>query len=258
MPLAQQVYLDVCIFLLGLFFGSFFNVCIWRIPRRKSIVRPPSHCPRCKSPIRFYDNIPVLSWLLLQAKCRRCRQPISARYPLVEALTGVLFLLLVLRFGVSWPFLRGLVFTGILIVVAFIDLDFRLIPDVISLPGVAVGLLSSLLVREFVPALLGAAVGAALIFLAGWFWKLATRREGMGSGDVVLAALIGSFLGWQQGLLAIFLGVVLGVLVGGGAALLRKQNLRRPVPFGPFLALGSLVALFLGETILRWYGGLFH
>jgi leader peptidase (prepilin peptidase)/N-methyltransferase len=255
---AQRIYVDACVFLLGLFFGSFFNVCIWRIPRRKSIVHPPSHCPRCKAPIRFYDNIPVLSWLLLRAKCRKCGQPISARYPLVEALTGVLFLLLVLRFGVGWELLRGLVFAGILIVVAFIDLDFRVIPDAISLPGVAVGLLSSLLVREFVPALLGAAVGAALIFLAGWLWKLATHREGMGSGDVVLAALMGSFLGWQQGLLAIFLGVVLGVFVGGGAALFRKRNLKRPIPFGPFLALGSIAALFLGETILRWYGRFFH
>ena len=178
MTLAQQVYVDACIFLLGLFFGSFFNVCIWRIPRRKSIAFPPSHCPRCKAPIRFYDNIPLLSYLLLRAKCRKCGQPISGRYPLVEALTGVLFLLLVLRFGVSWQLLRGLIFTGILIVVAFIDLDFRVIPDAISMPGVAAGLLSSLLVRGLVPALLGAAIGAALIFLAGWLWKLATRREG--------------------------------------------------------------------------------
>jgi leader peptidase (prepilin peptidase)/N-methyltransferase len=258
MTLAQQVYFDVCVLLLGLFFGSFFNVCIWRIPRRKSIVRPPSHCPRCKTPIRFYDNIPVLSWLLLRGKCRACGKPISARYPLVEALTGVLFLLLALRFGVSWQLLRGLVFAGILVIVAFIDLDTQVIPDAISLPGVAVGLLSSLLVRELVPALIGAAAGAALIFLAGWFWKLATRREGMGSGDVVLAAMMGSFLGWRQGLLAIFLGVVMGVIVGGGAALLRRRDLNRPIPFGPYLALGSITALFAGEVIVRWYGGLFR
>jgi leader peptidase (prepilin peptidase)/N-methyltransferase len=258
MTLAQTVYFDVCLFILGLFFGSFFNVCIYRIPRRKSIVHPPSHCPRCRAPIKFYDNIPVLSYLLLRAKCRKCRQPIAARYPLVEALTGVLFLLLAVKFGVGWPLLRGLILTGCLIVIAFIDLDFKVIPDAISLPGVAVGLLTSLLVRTFVPALIGAATGAAIIFLSGWLWKLATKRAGMGSGDIVLAALMGSFLGWQQGLLAIFLGVVLGVIVGGGAALVRKRSLNQPIPFGPFLALGSLAALFLGEPILRWYGRLFH
>jgi leader peptidase (prepilin peptidase)/N-methyltransferase len=254
----QRVCFDAVAFLLGLFFGSFFNVCIWRIPRRKSIVFPPSHCPRCRSPIRFYDNIPLLSYLLLRAKCRKCGQPISARYPLVEGLTGVLFLLLALKFGASWQFLRGLVFTGLLVIISFIDLDFKLIPDAVSLPGVAVGLLSSLLVREFMPALIGAALGAAIIFLAGWLWKLATRKAGMGSGDIVLAAMMGAFLGWRQVLLAIFLGVVLGVIIGGGGALLKKRNLDRPIPFGPFLALGSVIALFLGQVILRWYGHLFH
>jgi leader peptidase (prepilin peptidase)/N-methyltransferase len=159
---------------------------------------------------------------------------------------------------VGWPLLRGLILTGGLIVIAFIDLDFKVIPDAISLPGVAVGLLTSLLVRGFVPALIGAATGAAIIFLAGWFWKLATKRAGMGSGDIALAAMMGSFLNWQLGWLAIFLGVVFGVIVGGGMALVRKRSLNQPIPFGPFLALGSLAALFLGEPILRWYGRLFH
>jgi len=258
MTFEQRVFFDVVMFLLGLFFGSFFNVCIWRIPRRKSIVFPPSHCPHCKAPIRFYDNIPLLSYLLLRAKCRKCGQPISARYPLVEGLTGILFLLLALKFGVSWQFLRGLVFTGLLVIISFIDLDFKLIPDTISLPGVAVGLLSSLLVHELVPALIGAVLGAGIVFLAGWLWKLATRKAGMGSGDIVLAAMMGSFLGWQQLLLAIFIGVVLGVIIGGGEALLKKRNLDRPIPFGPFLALGSVIALFLGQMILRWYGHLFR
>jgi leader peptidase (prepilin peptidase)/N-methyltransferase len=254
----QRVCFDALVFLLGLFFGSFFNVCIWRIPRRKSIAFPPSHCPRCKAPIRFYDNIPLLSYLLLRAKCRKCGQPISGRYPLVEGLTGVLFLLLALKLGISWQFLRGLIFTGLLVIISFIDLDFKLIPDAISMPGVAAGLLSSLLVREFIPALIGAALGAAIIFLAGWLWKLATRKAGMGSGDIVLAAMMGAFLGWQQLLLAIFIGVVLGVIIGGGGALLKKRNLDRPIPFGPFLALGSVTTLFLGQMILHWYGHLFR
>jgi leader peptidase (prepilin peptidase)/N-methyltransferase len=254
----QRVYFDALAFLLGLFFGSFFNVCIWRIPRRKSIAFPPSHCPRCKAPIRFYDNIPILSYLLLGARCRKCGQSISGRYPLVEGLTGVLFLLLALKLGISWEFLRGLVFTGLLVIISFIDLDFKLIPDAISMPGVVVGLLSSLLVQEFVPSLIGATLGAAIIFLAGWLWKLATRKAGMGSGDIVLAAMMGAFLGWQQLLLAIFIGVVLGVIIGGGGALLKKRNLDRPIPFGPFLALGSVTALFLGQAILHWYGHLFR
>lgn len=260
-------YFDFCALVVGLFFGSFFNVCIYRIPRGKSIVRPSSYCPKCQTPIRFYDNVPLLSFLLLRARCRRCQAPISARYPAVELLTGLLFLALALRFGPSWEFLRGVVFMGILIVVSFIDLDHQIIPDAISLPGATVGLLSSLLVpgdivpalRGFVPALVGAAAGAAVIYLAGSLWKLATKREGMGGGDVKLAALMGAFLGdWRLTLLAIFLGVALGVIIGLALTVVRRRPARKPIPFGPFLAAGSLIAQFFGPAILAWYWGFFR
>jgi leader peptidase (prepilin peptidase)/N-methyltransferase len=256
-------YFRVCSGVFGLFIGSFLNVCIYRIPRRKSIAYPPSFCPRCRTPIKFYDNIPVISYLLLRGRCRKCGQPIAARYPAVELLTGLLFFALAVKFGLSWEFLRGLLLTGFLIVLSFIDLERQIIPDVISLPGIGAGLVSSLLVpgailpqlRGLIPALLGGAVGALLIWGAGWVWLKLARREGMGGGDIRLAALIGTFLGWQQTLFVILLlGPLLGILLGGGAALIRRRRvLGRQIPFGPFLAMGAMVALFAGETLLRWW-----
>ena len=260
-------YFDLVVGLAGLFFGSFFNVCIWRIPRHKSIVNPPSHCPKCRTPIRFYDNIPVLSYLVLRGRCRKCRQPIAVRYPVVELLTALLFLALAIRFGMTWQFLRGVLLVSLLIIIAFIDLDTRKIPDALSLPGIAAGLLSSLLIPgRLVPALrglassaAGAAAGALVIYVVRWLWRTIFRKEGMGAGDVTLAALIGSFLGGQRMLLTILLGALAGVVVGGIAALVaRRKVFGRQIPFGPYFAIGALVALFAGDAILRWYWQLFR
>jgi leader peptidase (prepilin peptidase)/N-methyltransferase len=253
-------YFDLVIFLGGLSIGSFLNVCIYRIPRRKSIVWPASFCPKCRAPIRPYDNIPVLSFLLLGGKCRKCRARISPRYPAIELLTALLFLALARKFGLTWQFLRGIVFTGVLIPLSFIDLDRQVVPDAISLPGIAVGLASSLLVsRAFAASLIGLAAGAGVIFLFRLSWKLVRRQEGIGQGDILLAALIGAFLGGRLVLLAIFLAAVLGVLGGiVTAAMRRRQVFGRRIPFGPFLALASLLVLFFGESILNWYGNLFR
>jgi leader peptidase (prepilin peptidase)/N-methyltransferase len=263
--MSPEVQLALVAGLLGLFFGSFFNVCIWRIPRRRSIVAPPSACPKCRSRIRIYDNIPVISFLLLRGRCRQCRSRISPRYPLVEMLTGLVFAALALRFGPGPEFVRGVIFAGFLVVLAFIDLDHQVVPDVVSLPGIAAGLASSLLVpgtivpalRGLVPALLGGALGALIIWLARTLWLKLVRREGMGSGDIPLAALLGTFLGSPRLLLVLFLlAPGLGIMLGGGMAILRRRRVfGRHIPFGPFLALAGLIAYVAGDALLRlWLG----
>jgi len=267
MTLVPPIEFAAGVFLFGLFFGSFFNVCIYRIPRRKSIVYPPSFCPNCRTPIRFYDNIPLVSFLVLLGRCRKCGTRISWRYPLVELLTGLLFLALAVRFEASWIFLRGVLLTCFLIVLAGIDLDVKKIPDVVSLPGLAVGVLSGLLVgaglrpahtlpalHGLATALVGAGVGALVILLAGLFGRWLFRREAMGQGDIVLAALIGSYLGWKSMLLAVFVAAVIGVLLGTILALaMRNRVFGRRIPFGPYLALAALLAYFWGPAILSWY-----
>jgi leader peptidase (prepilin peptidase)/N-methyltransferase len=260
-------YFDLLALLLGFFIGSFLNVCIWRIPRRQSIVYPPSACPKCLAPIAFYDNIPVISYVFLLGRCRKCRQPISLRYPVVELLTALLFLAGAVKFGPSWTCLRGILLTGLLILLAFIDLDTQTIPDAISIPGIAAGLLTGFLVSGgVVAALIGGAVGTSVILLAmllscllGRFgWQLFQRKQGMGGGDLFLGALIGVFLGWKLTLLSFFLGVGVGVVIGMALILLSRRKWGRHIPFGPFLAIGSLVALFLGNAVLRWYWNLFR
>jgi leader peptidase (prepilin peptidase) / N-methyltransferase len=260
-------YFDLLAFLLGLFFGSFLNVCIWRIPRRQSIVYPPSACPKCQAPIAFYDNIPIISYVFLLGRCRKCREPISLRYPVVELLTALLFLACAVKFGISWNCLRGVLLAGLLVVLAFIDLDTLTVPDAISIPGIAAGLLTGLLVSGgMVAALIGGAVGTTLILLAmllSWLlgrlgWQLFQDKQGMGAGDLFLGALIGVFLGWKLALLSVFLGVVAGVMIGTALILLGRREWGRHIPFGPFLAIGSLLALFLGDAILRWYWNLFR
>ena len=196
-----------CLFVLGLIVGSFLNVCIWRIPRGESIVLPASHCPKCQSPLRFYDNIPVFSFIFLGGRCRICREKISLQYPLVEALNCLLFLIVGWRFGPSWSLIPYLILTAALVVITFIDLQHLIIPDVISIPGILIGFLVSFLpFMEVRPmdSLIGIlACGIAFLIIAivsKWIWK----REGLGGGDIKLIAMIGAFLGWQGGLVTIF------------------------------------------------------
>lgn len=232
--------------------GSFLNVCISRLPRGESVVSPPSHCPGCGTAIRFYDNIPLVSFAVLRGRCRACRGPISWRYPLVEALAVGLGLLVLWQLGPTWEGLRAFLLGLALIAVTFIDLETLLIPDRITLPGIVVGLAMQL--YPSIRGLLGGLLGCLLA--GGIFYLIAlASRGGMGGGDVKLAAMLGAFLGWQLVLVAIFAGVLAGGVTGVLLLLLGRKGRKDPVPFGPFLALGGLVAALGGEPLLAWYLG---
>jgi len=243
------------VFLLGSCFGSFLNVCIYRVPRGLSIVSPRSFCPVCQAPIRACDNIPLLSYLLLRGKCRNCRAKIFWRYPLVEALTGVITLVLFLKFGFSPTFFSFLIFSAALIVITFIDLDHRVIPDIISLPGIAIGFLLALLglsitIKE---SLIGILAGGGSLFVVAFVYETLTKREGMGGGDVKLLAMIGAWLGWKSILFSLFFASLSGTLIGGTAMLIQKEGRHYAIPFGPFLAFSALAYLFFGPQLINWY-----
>ncbi len=234
---------------LGTIVGSFLNVCIHRLPRRESLVLPGSHCPHCGAPISWYDNIPLVSFLILGGRCRACQAAISWRYPLVEAATVLLFLLALARFGLTLEGTRAAILASALLVVALIDLDHRIIPDRLTLPGIALGLVGAwFLPPGIVSSIVGTLVGGGLFYLIAL-----ASRGGMGGGDIKLAAMLGAFLGWQSGLLAIFVGVLIGGVVGVTLLLLRLRGRKDAIPFGPFLAVGGVVALFWGDAILHWY-----
>jgi leader peptidase (prepilin peptidase)/N-methyltransferase len=232
--------------------GSFLNVVIWRLPRGESLVRPGSHCPGCGAPIRGYDNIPILSWLVLRGRCRSCRGRISVRYPLIELLTALLCLGLFYRFGPSWSFLAYFVFAAGLLAASAIDLEHRIIPDELSLGGIGLGLAVSWLPRATVrplDSLLAAGIGFLALFLVIAGYWLATRREGMGLGDAKLLAAIGAFLGWRAIPFVLFAGSLCGVI--GGLAMIgwHRQGRFYKIPFGPFLSLGAWLWLFLSPEL---------
>jgi leader peptidase (prepilin peptidase)/N-methyltransferase len=232
----------------GAILGSFANVVIYRLPRGRSIVLPGSSCPHCGAPIRPLDNIPLLSFVLLRGRCRACRGPISARYPIVEAAMAALAVAVWLAFPDPLPRISGLVLVFLLLVVTFIDLDYQIIPNRLTYPGIAAGLLLALLMGRPVAALLSAAGAAALI--AG---IVIVSRGGMGGGDVKLAGAIGAFLGWPGTAVALFSAFILGGLVGVALLALRLRGRKDAIPFGPALAAGALVGLFWGEAVAAWY-----
>ncbi len=237
--------------LFGLLFGSFLNVCIYRIPRGESIAFPASHCPNCQRPIKPYDNVPVFSFLLLRGKCRSCSATISWRYPMVEAMTAALFGYIVHRYSITWAALAYIVFAGLLIAISFIDLDHLIIPDVLSLPGIALGFGASFLIpHPWYDSLIGLLVGGGMIWIVGYLGELAFKKEAMGGGDVKLMAMVGAFLGWKMVLLTILFASVVGAAIG---ILMKLSTGKEYIPFGPFLSLGALCALFFGENFLRWY-----
>lgn len=246
-------------FILGAVIGSFLNVCIYRIPAGESIVHPPSRCPGCGAGIRWYQNVPILSWVLLGGRCAACKVRISPRYPLVEALTGLLFAFVLYRFGLQSFVPVYWLFAAALIVITFIDLDHQIIPDVISLPGIVVGFLCSFAVPwlSWGDSLLGILAGGGSLYLVAVGYELLTKKEGMGGGDIKLLAMIGAFLGWQAVLPVIFLSSFVGSLVGVPVMLLKKADSKLALPFGPFLAAAALFYLFWGPQLIRWYLGLF-
>ena len=237
-------------FLLGAIIGSFANVCIYRLPWRQSLVFPGSHCPHCQKSIRPWHNIPLLSYLLLGGRCADCKATISWRYPLVELLCGLLYIFLYRQFGFS---VLGVVLTllaTVLLIVTFIDLDHKIIPDMITLPGIVVGILASLLLTPvgIVNAIIGVCLGGGLFFLVAIL-----SRGGMGGGDIKLIAMIGAFLGWKAVLLTIFLSALFGAVVGIGLMVFKKKGRKDPVPFGPFLARGALMAMAWGQDLIQMY-----
>lgn len=242
-------------FIFGTAVGSFLNVCIFRLPLEQSIVNPSSHCFSCKKPIPFYDNIPLISFILLQGKCRHCKAPFSGQYPLVEFLTGMVALACVLRWGFTLNTLSIFIFVAALIVITFIDFEHKIIPDVISLPGILYGLLAALVLPRitFVESLLGALLGGGSLLLVAGFYYLLTKQEGMGLGDVKLLAMMGAFLGWQSILFIIMIGSITGAAIGVAAMVIKKKDRKYAIPFGPFLSLGAVAYLFYGQEIIYWY-----
>lgn len=235
--------------------GSFLNVCIWRIPRDESLAFPGSHCPQCDGSIRWYDNVPLVSFVWLAGRCRRCKARIPWRYPLVEGLTAGLYLLTVLQFGVNIRTAFLLVFLSLLVAITFIDLDHKIIPHVLSLSGIPIGLAGSLLTYDPPPleAVTGALIGAGLVYLVAVYAEVAFRQESMGGGDVNLLSMIGAFLGWRLMLVSFGIAVVAGACLSLALIGFRVLSRKDQIPFGPFLALGALVALFGGDVVIEWY-----
>ncbi|PLX91331.1 MAG: prepilin peptidase [Desulfuromonas sp.] len=242
-------------FVLGAVIGSFLNVCIYRIPAGESIVSPASRCPRCGQAIRWYQNIPILSFLLLRGKCGSCHVPISWRYPAIEALTGVLFALVLDQYGVSVATLAYWLFAASLVTIMFIDLDHQIIPDVISLPGILVGFCLSFFVPwvSWLGSLVGIVVGGGSLLLVAWGYELLTGREGMGGGDIKFLAMIGAFLGWKAVLPVVFMSSLLGSLVGIPLMLIKGGRGGFALPFGPFLASAALVWLLYADLVVATY-----
>lgn len=250
---------DIFVFCFGLAVGSFLNVCIYRIPESRSIVHPPSSCPACGQKIAFYDNIPLVSYLLLRARCRHCGVRISPRYLIVELIAGLFALGLFHRYGLSPEIGFLYVFVAALVVVTFVDLDHRIIPDVITYPGIVVGFVGSFWLGHVtvLDSLLGILLGGGLLFLVASGYFYLTKKEGMGGGDIKLLAMIGAFLGWKATIFTIFVGSAVGTLFGIGVALQTQEGRKAAVPFGPFLSIGALLFVFFGREVIAWYFGLF-
>ncbi len=239
------------VFLFGIVFGSFFNVLIYRLPRGLSIVTPPSSCTSCKGRIGARDNIPLLSYLLLKGKCRSCGHPISPRYPLVELAAGTIFLVSYSFDSMTPLFVRDTIFYSILLMVALIDIDTRIIPDIFSIGGFAVGVFMEwiLLGKGIRFPLIGALTGSGILFLTAVVYEKLTGREGLGMGDVKLLAAVGAFTGYMGSILTIFAGSMVGAIIGITLMVREGKDMKMAIPFGPFLALGAALA----DIFLRNY-----
>ena len=240
----------------GSIIGSFLNVCIHRLPRHESIVRPRSRCPACGSPLKWLDNIPVVSWLALGARCRECQEPISVRYPMVEILAAVTAVAIVWSTPPSALLISRLVLAALLIVLLFIDFEHHILPNVITIPGIVIGFGFSLIAPPGpVQSLLGMLVGALTLIVVGGSYYLVRRVEGLGMGDVKMLAMIGAFLGWQAVILTLVLSSFLGAIIGIALLVTRQADMGHALPFGTFLAIAALVSMLAGDGIIRWYFG---
>lgn len=255
----QDVFFLIVFFILGAIFGSFGNVVIYRLPKEESVVKPRSYCYNCKKTIKWYDNIPILSWFILHGRCRNCGAKFSFRYPLVEIIMASLFALSYHYVGFSWSLLEYLIFIFGLVVCTFIDFDHMILPDEFTLSGIVIGLIGAALNphREFMDALLGVLMGGGFLWGMAYVYYLLTKNEGMGGGDIKLLAWIGALLGWKAIPFVIMSSAIVGSVVGIVMSRKQKAGLKTVIPFGPYLALGAIFYLFGGETIALWYFDLF-
>lgn len=254
-------------FAMGAIVGSFLNVVIHRYPREESIAFPPSHCPHCNAPIRWFDNIPILSYIVLLARCRACKKPISPRYPLVELANGLFYLALFLRTGPTIGFVLIAAIVSMTIALIYIDAEIQILPDVIDLPGAALGVVCGALTlgvlfpdltlaSSLVDSLAGAALGAGIIIVITAAYWLVRRVEGMGQGDIKMMAMIGALLGWRAVPAVLFLASISGAIVAVPLAFRSDKGMQLALPFGVFLGFATLVVLFFGPTLAGWYLGL--
>jgi leader peptidase (prepilin peptidase)/N-methyltransferase len=249
---------SVLLGVVGLLIGSFLNVCIYRLPRGESVVWPASHCGACGRNLAWYENVPLLSWMTLRGRCRTCGESISVMYPAVEAVTGAVFLLAPVAFGWTPLLVVRLFFACAMIVLFAIDLRHRILPNVITLPGVVVGLICSVFLPPGLQsALLGAAIGGGALFAIAETYYRIRGIDGLGMGDVKMLGMIGAFLGWPQMLVTLVVASSLGSIVGAGVIVSRRGGMQAALPFGTFLAIGALVAAVGGDAILRWYLSLY-
>jgi len=254
---------------MGVSIGSFINVVAYRLPARLSVLWPASRCPRCLTKLKAYDNVPVLAWVYLKGRCRYCQTKISIRYPVVEGITGIIFLLIFWQFQASILTVGYWAFSGWLLALALIDLDTMTLPNVLTKSGLVVGICFQMavgfflhggwvgLLNHLIMGIGGAVLGLWLFDAIAIFASLALGKTAMGAGDAKLAAMMGAWLGWKYLLVASFIACVVGVIVAGGAMVLSKQQMGQKIPFGPFLAMGAIITLFTGEGILSTYLGLF-
>lgn len=254
-----MLLLGAFVFVFGAAIGSFLNVCIYRLPEQQSIAKPLSQCPHCHHPIRFYDNIPLISYLILKGKCRDCGEKISWRYPLVELITAILALLLFAKFYLTLNFLVFFIFTAVLIVITFIDLDHQIIPDLLTLPGIPIFFLLAVFVVgvPWTEAAIGLLIGGGVLFAIALGYEVITKREGMGGGDIKLLALIGGFLGWKSLIFVLLFSSLLGAVIGIALVLIKKEDMKYAVPFGPFLSAAAVAYLFWGDAFMQFliFGG---
>ena len=258
----------IAVFALGASIGSFLNVVIYRLPAGLSLVYPPSRCPHCLNRLRKRENIPVFGWIRLKGKCAHCKTRISPRYPIIEAITGILFVIVFLVFGFSLQTVGYWVFVSWLLTLAMIDFDTMTLPNPLTQSGLVLGLIFQAIagfhtsgvtgaIQFFINGVIGAIVGIWLLDLISFAASIVLGQEAMGAGDSKLMAMMGAWLGWKALLIAGFLAAVVGAVVGVGAIVLGRLSRRQAMPFGPFLALGAALSLFFGELLLSGYFHLF-
>jgi leader peptidase (prepilin peptidase) / N-methyltransferase len=244
----------VVLALIGASIGSFLNVCIYRLPRRESLVWPASHCTSCGRTLSWYENVPILGWIALRGRCRTCGERISIVYPIVEAVTAAVFVAGYLIYGWTPLLAVRLLFACAMIVLFVIDLQHQILPNVITIPGIAIGFLFSLFLPPgWLSSLLGIVLGGGVLFAVMEAYARARGFEGLGMGDVKMLAMIGAFLGWQLMLLTLILGSFMGSLIGVALMASKRGGMKTALPFGTFLAIGALVSAVAGDAILEWY-----